>query len=511
MDGWNHPFVRLLALVALVGLVACSGSQKKKDEEASGPQFDDRKLQYSVAHTDGRLRVAVTFRGAESGESTFALPNRRGSQGELYKGVKDFRVQGENVEISEGEKPHLRVLEHEPKAVLKVRYAVDQTFESEYRENRFRPIVQKDAAFFIGRTVLGYPERMRVGLERPIVFDWSGLDEGDRAVHSFGQVQGGETDQQSLETALGAVRNGLYLVGDVEVGQMTIRDSEVHFAGFGALPVEPGALSKPVGTIIKAQRKFWDDFDVPPYLVGMYGVDDCCWSVGDAVYHGFASILAQQEPRSMRSHVVQLVAHEHLHRWIPDKLGSPRPFRAYLWFIEGFTEHYARRFKLRTGFLDYETLVQKVNGTIESYWNSTVREAERAKVQKGFRKQPDLTQLPYQRGELMALNWNARIRKATDGEKSLDDVMRSLQDKHASDEEFRVSDETLAKTVKEVAPGVDVSSEITSVLDEGGTVEISKRALGPCATLKKGSGASPPSFEIDEKKAESNDCTAWFK
>jgi len=501
----------MLGLAALAGLVGCSGSQKKTDKNPSEPQFDDRKIEYSVAHTDGRLRVAVTFRGAESGESTFALPNRRGSQTELYKGVTDFRVQGEDVEISKGEKPHLRVIEHAPGAILKVRYAVDQTFESNYRENRFRPVVQKEAGMFIGRTVLGYPERMRIGLERPVAFDWSQLEQGDNAVHSFGQVVGGKTDQESFETALGAVQNGLFLVGDVEVRNTTVRDAEVRYAGFGALPVKPGALSKPVNKVIEAQRTFWDDFDVPPYLIGMFGVDNCCWSVGDAVYHGFASVLAQREPRSMRSHVVQLVAHEHLHRWIPDKLGSPRPFQTYLWFVEGFTEHYARTFKLQTGFLDYETLVQKVNGTIESYWNSPVREANRTKVQKGFRKRPPLTQLPYQRGELMALNWNARIRRATDGEKSLDEVMRALQKKHASDDAFRVSDGTLVKTVQEVAPGVDVSNEITSVLDEGGTLEISERALGPCATLKKGNGAAPPQFEIKDDRAESKDCEAWFE
>lgn len=498
-------------LCALLVLAGCPGSKNKEDAKPEGPQFDERKIRYSISHSDDRLRVAVTFRGSESGESTFALPDRRGSQNELYKGIDNFRVQGEDVEISKGDKPHLRKLKHEPEAVLKVRYDVKQTFESDYRSNRFRPIVRESGAYFIGRTVLGAPKRLRPGLERPVVFDWSRLEEGTEAVHSFGRVQAGETEEQSLKTALGAVMNGLYLVGDVDVQETTIEGSTVLYAGLGELPVEPGALSESVGEILRAQRKFWDDFDMPPYLIGLYGIDDCCWSVGDAVYHGFASILGQRQPRSMRDHVVELVAHEHLHHWIPDRLGSPRPFRAYLWFIEGFTEHYARRFKLQTGVIEFEEFVDKVNETIEKYWTSEVRDADRTRVQKGFRKQPPLTRLPYQRGELLALNWNARIAEATDGDKSLDDVMLALHQKHASDNSFRVSDETLAETVQEISSDVDVADELESVVDNGELLEISERALGPCATLKSSEGDAPPEFEYDADAAEGQDCLSWFQ
>jgi len=503
--------LRALFLAALLGAASCSGPQTREDPEPTEPGFDDRKIRYELDRRDGRLHVTATFLGDESGETTFALPDRRGSQTNLHRGVREFRTRSESVEVSEGDEPHLRVLEHEPETVLNVRYEVVQTFESDYRANRFRPIIGPSGAYFIGKTVLGYPERMHIGLQRPIVLDWSGLDEESEVVHSFGRVEGGEAGPQSLETALGAVQNALFMMGEVDVHESSIRGSTVLYAGLGDLPVRPAALSEPVGAILRAQREFWGDLDLPPYLIGLYGLDDCCWSVGDTVYHGFASLLGQREPRTLRDHVLELVAHEHLHRWIPDRLGAPRPFRAYLWFVEGFTEYYARRFKLQTDTVDFEEFVDEVNETVQSYWTSEVRGADRTRVQEGFRSEPPLTRLPYQRGDLLALNWNARIAEATGGDRSLDDVMYELRDQHDADDGFRVSDDSLADAVREVAPEVEIADEIDAVLDRGERLEISEDALGPCATFEPATDETPPRFEVDEEAARSRDCLAWFR
>lgn len=501
----------LSALAALVSLlVACSGSQTEPDvKPTEGKPFDERQLRYEIGQSeDGEaLDVRVTFRGAESGESTFVIPSKHVGQRGLYKGVRELEVEEEGVDAEETDRQNQFAIEHEPGALLHVRYQVVQTFEEDYRKNRFRPIIGPEGAFFVGGTVLGHPERMHIGRERPVELIWKGLSDGTSVVNSFGQVRPEMETRQSMTTAVAAVHRGIYLIGDVQTASDSIENSTVRIASLGNLPAGPDELVEGVVEMIRAQRTFFDDFEFPTYTVAMYGIGDCCWSVGDTVYRGFVSLFAQERPRAMQSHLVQLIAHEHLHQWIPDEMGSPRPFRAYMWFVEGFTEYYAKQFKLRTGVYDFEMYVSKVNEVLAKYWKSSARNANRTKVQDGFNTHSELTRLAYQRGQLLALNWNARIAKATDGQRSLDDVVHELVAKREGDESFRVSDDTLTATVGEIADGVDVSGEIRRTIDEGQDVDVEENALGPCAEFVPAENGAPPKFEY----ADGADCQSWFE
>jgi hypothetical protein len=109
--------------------------------------------------------IETTIRNPEKHETV-----RADSQGRVSLGVEyaDHDVEIVVVDAEETDRQNQFAIKHEPGALLHVRYQVVQTFEKDYRENRFRPIIGPEGAFFVVVTVLGHPERMHIGRERHV-------------------------------------------------------------------------------------------------------------------------------------------------------------------------------------------------------------------------------------------------------------------------------------------------------------------------------------------------------
>ena len=142
-------------------------------------------------------------------------------------------------------------------------------------------------------------------------------------------------------------------------------------------------------------------------------------------------------------------AHEFFHAWNvkrlrPIELGpwdwtKPAVTRA-LWIAEGFTQYYGVVMFHRAGFDDSEEFLQSLSqtiGTIENSPANKVMSAEASSMAAPFidaalhRQRTNLpnTSLSYYlKGELVALNLDLIIRGKTNGQRSLDDVMRRAYD-----------------------------------------------------------------------------------
>ena len=499
----------LLAVVLLVGCPA--EKQTKPDETDKGPAIGKRELNYSVSTASGSksaLHVEVEFLGAGSGETTFILPTRVEPGSGEKTGVTNLQVEGKEVDVSEGKEPDQRTIKHAPASLVRVSYDVSQVAEPNYKTNRYGPFVEEGRVFFTGSTVFGHPKRMHPGLERTIRIDWSGLTEKWRVETSLGAP----TERHSeLETALGAVEKSIFVAGNIDVLERKVGDSKVRVAVIGDLAIETDEITGLIVETIEAERKFWGDSDFAPFLVALYAAEDCCWAAGASSYESFAAIVARKDPKKTESSLAQLVAHEYMHTWIPGEFGSPRPFNAYAWVTEGFTQYFARRIKIEIDHYGFETYVEKVNGMIEKYWNSPVRDASRTRVNREFGRNPKLQQLPYFQGELLALNWNAQIVKATGGEHSIADVVRRLAEQHGSDDSRRLSDSNLAAAIHEFAADVEVEPVIERHIEEGKAIDVRSDALGPCAKLVEGGEGEPPHFEVDKTSLPGDKtCAQWY-
>jgi len=138
--------------------------------------------------------------------------------------------------------------------------------------------------------------------------------------------------------------------------------------------------------------------------------------------------------------VRSVIAHEYFHLWNvkrirPFVLGpfnyvNP-PHTANLWWAEGVTDYYADVLLHRGGMYDQKTFLGTISFTISMMQNSRAR-SEISADESSLRTWEDNSEggfggvSYYTRGELIGLCLDLKIRNASGGRASLDDVMRAL-------------------------------------------------------------------------------------
>jgi predicted metalloprotease with PDZ domain len=177
-----------------------------------------------------------------------------------------------------------------------------------------------------------------------------------------------------------------------------------------------------------------------------------------------------------------LVSHEYFHTWNVKRI-KPAVFAPYdlrrethtelLWVFEGFTSYYDDLMLVRAGVIsqdDYLRLVGKVISNVrraggrlkqsiaESSFDAWTR------YYKQDENSPNALVSYYTKGSLVALGLDITLRHETNGEKSLDDVMRLLWDRYGRDfytgaSNAGVGEDAMPALIEE-ATGVDVGDFI---------------------------------------------------
>ena len=143
-----------------------------------------------------------------------------------------------------------------------------------------------------------------------------------------------------------------------------------------------------------------------------------------------------------------LVSHEYFHTWNVKRI-KPVAFTPYdlrqenytrqLWLFEGFTSYYDDLVLVRTGLLtqeQYFTALAKTIGAVRrgaGQLKQSVAESSFDAWTKYYRQDenaPNAITSYYAKGSLVALALDLHIRAATQGARSLDDVMRTLWREH---------------------------------------------------------------------------------
>jgi predicted metalloprotease with PDZ domain len=150
---------------------------------------------------------------------------------------------------------------------------------------------------------------------------------------------------------------------------------------------------------------------------------------------------------------ITIAAHEFFHLWNVKRIRpqslepidySKEMYTRSLWFAEGVTSTYATYAEVRTGMWTptqfYEDLSDQIN-ELQSrparLWQSVEESSLNAWLEKYPQyNRPDYSISYYNKGQLDGFLLDVLIRDATDNRKSLDDVMRSLNDNFAKKGRF---------------------------------------------------------------------------
>jgi predicted metalloprotease with PDZ domain len=283
----------------------------------------------------------------------------------------------------------------------------------------------------------------------------------------------------------------------IVIGNPAVYDFEVDgkkhsLVNVGEAGVFDGArAAKDLETIVREDRRLWGFL---PY--DRYVFFNMITESGGGLEHKNSTVLMTNRwsTRTRRAYLawLDLASHEYFHAWNVKRLRPAElgPFdyeneniTRSLWIAEGFTDYYADLQVLRAALQTRDEYLEDLSSTIELLQTTPgrlVQSAEMASFDAWIKYyRPDensnnTTISYYTKGTVIAFLLDAKIRKATNGTKSLDDVMRTAYQKFSgpkgyTPEEFRGVAEQVAGT--SLKAFWDTAVESTAELDYTETLD----------------------------------------
>lgn len=459
-----------------------------------------------------RLIIVLEFTGDKSGETKIILPSEYGGQNNI-DGIKFLKTLSPQTTIEDTDRPEVKKIKHPANARLKIYYQVEDIRDDDIElGNHYMPVIQKQYFHFLGETVFVIPQ-WDYNREYNFKITWDHFPSNWNLANSFGVNE----KVQEVKLPLWKFRFSVHTGGDFKIVKKKINDKPLYFAVRGKWQFNLEQFCDIASNIIYEERRFWNDFDFPYFLITVLPMDGGNDQGGTGRVNSFALFLS--DDRNIDFRLKRLIAHEMFHSWIGEKIIFSQPEELCYWFKEGFTDYYARLTLLRSGIIALDEYVEDYNRVLKQYFTSSARTEKNEVLINDFWKNNDIMKLPYQRGDIIAHNLNAAIVKNSNSQKSLDDFMLDIY-KRSREEKLEVSNGSLSALIRHYA-GESTLSEIMSVLNSAAVMKTAPEALGPCYSMNidtynrfwlLGETYSVPNyFPINKDSRNNPGCMDWFK
>jgi predicted metalloprotease with PDZ domain len=276
------------------------------------------------------------------------------------------------------------------------------------------------------------------------------------------------------------------LAGDLAVYPYEVAGRPHALVNLGEAEVWDGPRSaEDARKITQAQVDFWGGAPYPRYRF-LNAITES----GGGLEHKTSSLLMARRfaTRTRKDYVrwLKLVSHELFHAWNgkrlrPVELGpfdyERENYTTGLWVVEGLTSYYESVLLARAGLIDEKTFLEQISEDIESLQATPGREVNAAsessfdawvKLYRRDEGSPNRAVSYYVKGAVTGMLLDAKIRMATGGKRSLDDVLRAAFERYSgergyTDEEFRA--------LASEAAGADLTEWFAATLDSPGEVD----------------------------------------
>ncbi|MBL8518815.1 MAG: hypothetical protein JNM76_17755 [Betaproteobacteria bacterium] len=482
----SRPALATLCAVFIAALLplAASGQSGTSKAAAAKPAAPSPKVHFILTpRWQGEawhFLVEARFPATTGTETAIDLPDEFGPARNMHANIRNLESLDPGVTIKEGAKPAQRVLAHKakrpPGQPLRLRYEVHNKQRDKLsHESFYDPILEPGWFHLVGHGVFVQPAHFTEKDSVDLTIEWRNIPDDWSLAGSHGIKAGATTVWNQRNVALQLARHAIYVGGDFRLHKTEIRGRPLYIAVRGERKFKDEDFVAATQKVVAAHREFWGDFDFPHFLIthvansydsGSYG--------GTALHHAFAMHTAADFTVASAAFDF-LIGHEHLHTWVPSRIGI-RPKGAdeglSYWFSEGFTNYLTHRLLVKSGLWSRERYAEAINKLIQRYLASPARNFDNRTTADNFWKRRDAGDMPYQRGELVALRWNAAL--AAQGE-SLDSLLKKLQTRDANGE---MATDRLIRALKPHLAGVE--QDVARFVDRGETVELGGDLLGPC-------------------------------
>lgn len=456
---------RISVLCALVSTLTATQAQMNKK---GGSAFQDSisYVLHPIPLVDRvNLEVVLTFAGSDSGTTQISLPADKYGTPKLYQTIASFEVK--NAEVATVyDKPHLRTIYHQPHQRLEVHYVL--SFEPERSLNSsFSPIMEPSLFHFF------YPQ----WLVRPT------LPQGNyKYTVAFNDVPSGwivasnlEQDEEGMYWTVTEpgefkpfIAGGDYQKFELEINQKPVNLIISHHFQNESLP---GDVEK----LLTYQRKFFDFEENEHYLVSITFRKDIL--AGTGIENAFVCLL---RTGAERRDVLQLLAHETLHNWIPlmadiyhDESVSGAEY-ATEFFNEGITSYAPRVLLFDQGLITRQDVVDLMNETLLKYArnpHNTISLVNMMRAVENDAFTPLHEKISYYRGELLGYKWDHIIRQHTRGEETILHFVKKVIAK-AIETDGVISFEDFFAIASEY--GIDAERDWKTHIEQGQIIRISE-------------------------------------
>jgi predicted metalloprotease with PDZ domain len=281
-------------------------------------------------------------------------------------------------------------------------------------------------------------------------FDWREIPENWVRATSFGT--------SSCQTYTGRwmdVEQALFTAGQFRMYHFQIGAKPALLAIRGEWTFTDEEVVSAVDKTVGAVRDFWHDDNFPYFLITLKQFDHERRSGdGSQFTNAFWLYMSRLDPLSA---YLPMLAHEAFHAWTPGRMGAmPDNERERIgWFWEGFTRYYGNLLVYRAGLMPLSEYLDGINFNL--------------------RKLPGSDD-PNDRGRLIALWLDGRIRKDSNNQSSLDNVMFDMV--HEADKPLTEAG-ILETAGRYLAP--DSRVQLDQIVGSGAKIADLDDALGSCA------------------------------
>jgi predicted metalloprotease with PDZ domain len=257
------------------------------------------------------------------------------------------------------------------------------------------------------------------------------------------------------------------LLGDPAVYEFTVDGKRHYLVNQGEGGVFDGArAAKDLETLVRAHQRMWGPLPYDQYLFL-----NVITEASGGLEHKNSTVLmtSRWTTRTRRAYLswLELASHEFAHVWNVKRLRPVElgPFdyeqevhTRSLWIAEGVTDYYADLMLHRAGLSTREEFLGALSAKIADLQTTPGRLVQSAELAsfdawiKYYRPDENSANTSisyYTKGAVLAFLLDARVRSATGGTRSLDDVMRAAYERYSGErgytpEEFRAVAERVA-------------------------------------------------------------------
>jgi len=242
-------------------------------------------------------------------------------------------------------------------------------------------------------------------------WDLSAMGPGAEAVSSYG-----DGDIELPAGPVGRLGRGVYMAGHLKHEPLTTTGA-FSAVWVGEPKFDPRPAMQWTAKLHAAMSRHFKDETEPPYRVFLrYNPMNA--GGGAALTNSFIVTYGTGVTgESLKS----ILGHEMTHTWTANGIGS--------WYSEGNAVFYQALLPWRAGLMTADEYLADLNKTASRYYTNALKDTPEDQVQPRFWEDTRIRVLPYDRGAMYFAVLNGKIKRASGGKRSLDDLIQAMIDR----------------------------------------------------------------------------------